>query len=299
MPRRSKSLLVLCVFVTVTLSSSAQQSAPKLEVFAGYAYARNFQDGLITVIGPSGILQVNGIALHGWSGSVTANAADSLGITADFGGYYQNVGLNFSQIGGNGGAEVAIRGYSFMFGPQFSSRKQESFTPFGRVLIGGVYGKTGSSSETVFAFGAGGGVDATVYQNVAVRVAADWVRTHFGEEGQNNLRLTTGLVFRFGGTPKRARAESEPGTVSKQVVGISLLGVTGYETAQGFQLVSVSANSPAENAGLRVQDVIVAINDTPVHSLNDVAAAMSGKAEVRVSYLRRYWQTVTTVIIAQ
>jgi hypothetical protein len=45
----------------------------------------------------------------------------------------------------------------------------------------------------------GGGVDAKVAPHVAVRLLqADWVYFHFqGQSFNNNVRVSTGLVFRF------------------------------------------------------------------------------------------------------
>jgi membrane-associated protease RseP (regulator of RpoE activity) len=294
----ARHILSLCLLLTFSLPSWAQNSAPRVEVFAGYAYAKNFQDGLITVFGPTGIIRVNDLSFHGWSGSVTANANEWFGVTADVGGYYRMVGLDLTKIGGNGGIEISANAYSYLFGPQFSSRKQESFTPFARVLLGGVRSRTGSVTDSEFAVGAGGGVDASIHRSIALRVAGDWIRTHFGEEAQNNVRLTTGLVFRFGGDAKRPR-ETGTSTGSDNKghvpVAISPLGILGFETGQGFQVTSVSAKSPGENAGLRAQDVIVSIDGVPVHTSSEIATAISGKHEVRLTYLRRYWQTVTSV----
>lgn len=48
----------------------------------------------------------------------------------------------------------------------------------------------------------GGGVDAAITRNFAVRVAQlDYLPTRFSlglEDRQNNLRFSTGVVFRFG-----------------------------------------------------------------------------------------------------
>jgi len=49
----------------------------------------------------------------------------------------------------------------------------------------------------------GGGIERYLFGSLAVRVQADYQRTTFGDstgaiQGQNNLRLTTSMVYRFG-----------------------------------------------------------------------------------------------------
>jgi hypothetical protein len=49
----------------------------------------------------------------------------------------------------------------------------------------------------------GGGLDVNVSRHIAIRAAqADWLYTQFPngvDNRQNNLRITAGIVFRFGG----------------------------------------------------------------------------------------------------
>ena len=43
----------------------------------------------------------------------------------------------------------------------------------------------------------GGGVDYRILRPVAWRFQGDYVSTHFFSAQQNNVRLSTGIVFRF------------------------------------------------------------------------------------------------------
>jgi opacity protein-like surface antigen len=54
-----------------------------------------------------------------------------------------------------------------------------------------------------FSYALGGGVEHTVAGPLAIRVGADYLRTTFANSSaamkfQNNLRIVTGIVFRFG-----------------------------------------------------------------------------------------------------
>jgi opacity protein-like surface antigen len=56
---------------------------------------------------------------------------------------------------------------------------------------------------TRFSYALGGGVERTVAGPLAIRVGADYLRTTFANstaamQFQNNLRIVTGIVFRFG-----------------------------------------------------------------------------------------------------
>jgi hypothetical protein len=53
------------------------------------------------------------------------------------------------------------------------------------------------ATASPFAGGAGGGVDYKVFHNFSWRLQADYIRTHYLNASQNNVRASTGLVFRF------------------------------------------------------------------------------------------------------
>src|SRR5262249_46217603 len=104
---------------------------------------------------------------------------------------------------------------SLLFGPRLNLRKFDHFVPFTEFLFGlantGVE-LTGTEHQNAFAMATGGGVDVVLNKNVAWRFAKiDYFMTNFngpslGSSGrQNNLRLGSGLVVRFG-FPKEAPA---------------------------------------------------------------------------------------------
>ena len=176
-----RRLLCLVGVVLVFALSAAAQNAPKAEVAFGYSYVRANAGGA-------------GFNLHGGSGSVAGNLNDWFGIVADVGGY-KITGLP-SGVSGNV--------FTYLFGPRISYRKHERVTPFVQALFGGarISGSAlgTSGSENAFAMTVGGGIDAKVNANVAIRIVqAEYLLTRFGGERQNNARISAGIVFRWGG----------------------------------------------------------------------------------------------------
>jgi hypothetical protein len=106
----------------------------------------------------------------------------------------------------SGGADTGGRGtsmYTYMGGPRVTLRHGR-IQPYAQVLIGGsrfsssfVQG-LGPLSSNSFAAAVGGGVDLTIVRHFSVRlIQADYLFTHFTGATQNNLRLSSGFVFRF------------------------------------------------------------------------------------------------------
>lgn len=76
--------------------------------------------------------------------------------------------------------------------------------PFVQALFGaerlsaGVTG-VGSGESNAFAMTAGGSADVTLTRHVSFRaIQVEYLYTHFGGASQNNFRLQSGLVWRFG-----------------------------------------------------------------------------------------------------
>jgi outer membrane protein OmpA-like peptidoglycan-associated protein len=162
---------------------------PRFEVNGGYSYI-NFNPG-------DGFNNFNN---HGGSGGFTYNANRVLGLTAEIAGYTGSRNVNGTST--NGGLT------SYLFGPRLNLRRFDHFVPFAEFLFGGANaggGITGANSQNAFALAAGGGVDVVLTKNVAWRFAQiDYLMTNFSgpslnsEARQNNLRLGTGVVLRFG-----------------------------------------------------------------------------------------------------
>lgn len=165
-------VLLLALFSVAAL---AQESAPKAELFGGYQYTRF--DG--------------GVNANGWNTSVAGNVNNWFGVAADFSGAYGSP------------SGVSIHNYTYTFGPVVSMRQNEKFTPFVHFLAGGYHASAAfsgvSASDSGFAMMFGGGVDVNASPRLAFRaVQFDWLSMRGnGSTNNNNMRISTGLLFRY------------------------------------------------------------------------------------------------------
>ena len=186
-PARCVALVLLTLAASVpSLAQSSSYSTPAYEVSGDFSYVRARSNN-------SG-----GFNLLGGSGEFTYHVRNWLALTADGGGY---VFRGFP-------AGVSSTMYTYAAGPRFTFRRYRRATPFVQALLGG--GRLTASSDNVHAAEnsvvmlAGGGIDVPVSQHFAIRaVQADYLLTRFSlangsSATQHNLRLSFGVVFRFG-----------------------------------------------------------------------------------------------------
>jgi hypothetical protein len=189
-----KGKLVVSLLAFLTLFGGvarAQEDASKVDIFAGYSYLR---------FSPS-TPGVGSFNTNGGSASIAYNATHWLSGVADFGAYHNGNILN-------SGTDGTLSTY--LFGPRVSYRHYRRITPYGQVLFGVAHasakfaGASGPGvSDNAFAMALGGGVDVGVSRHFAIRPAqVDYLLTRFNEtanggQNQNNLRVSTGIVFRF------------------------------------------------------------------------------------------------------
>ena len=206
-----KRLSCIVVLSCVPLTLRAQ-GAPQVEVFAGYSYLRA-KDSLSQRVNQ-----------NGWDLSAAFNFARSFGVVADFSNHYGTKPRVFSPIGTGG------KGFTFLFGPQYSYRRLPRVTPFAHGLLGVIVvsklvpetlvvvpGGGGISvpgagcttipcyrSETDFAMAIGGGLDVKATDHLWLRAfQVEYFRANLTNPNntsatQNDLRISTGIVFRFG-----------------------------------------------------------------------------------------------------
>jgi hypothetical protein len=196
---------------------------PRFELFLGYSYLR---------VVPTVDYGNRFYWLNGGSTSIAFNLNRYLGLVGDFGGFNETRLLIASgNPPGATGAYEAVDGgsaYTFLGGPRFSLRSHERVTPFVQALFGEMHATAVSlcpsctailPAQSAFALTAGGGLDIRLSHHFAVRVVqAEYLMTRFdnvatGKSGeQNNVRLSAGLVLRWGGN--RAPRLPEPGPLS-------------------------------------------------------------------------------------
>lgn len=206
-----KGLLRIIIVSCFSLTLLAQE-APQVEVFAGYSYLRA-SDSLS-----------EGVNQNGWDFSVATNFARSFGVVADFSNHYGTKPRVFAPIGSGG------KGFTFLFGPQYSYRRVPRFTPFAHALFGVIQANKLLASSLVlvpgvggivvppagctsvlcyesvnpFAMALGGGLDVKATPHVWLRAfqveyfRADLAYANGRPATQNDFRLSAGLVFRFG-----------------------------------------------------------------------------------------------------
>ncbi len=180
------SLLALVTLFGLTANA---QELPKIDASVSYSY---FRANPAT----SGF---NGFNLNGGSASASYNFRDWVSGVADFGGYH---------VGSYNGVSVDNHVLTYLFGPRFTYREHRRFSPFGQVLVGGARAGSGvfatTNSHTAFATAFGVGVDWNVRDRFSIRpLQFDYLLTHLPEvtngnnQTQNNLRVSTGIVFHF------------------------------------------------------------------------------------------------------
>jgi outer membrane protein OmpA-like peptidoglycan-associated protein len=202
---------------------------PRIEIAGMYDYA-NFNPGD----------PFNSFNNHGASGSLTYNASKWLGLTGEIGGFHYKRDVNGSPMEG----DLA----TYLFGPRLNLRKFDYFIPFGEFLVGVAQAGislTGDNAQSAFALATGGGVDIALTKNVAWRFAQiDYLMTTFSGSAlgasarQNNLRLGTGLVLRFG-IPKPPPPPNHPPVAACSATPTSVYAESGDSVA-----VHVNASDP-------------------------------------------------------
>ena len=181
-PGMTTAVLLLLLTIGSACSSGAQEM-PRIQVFGGYSYAR-YDTPSFGFSNPTG--------LNGYTFSPAYNLIRGFGVVAELSGQYK-AGANLRDVAA---------------GPQFLySRGNMLF--FGRLLFGEarslvqVGGPQEDSSRVIIG---GGGMDYNISSRFAVRAfQVDYVHTNLFNTTQDNLRFSTGLVYRWGTIKKTHR----------------------------------------------------------------------------------------------
>jgi opacity protein-like surface antigen len=192
------------VAASFLLSMAAQAQVPTSgNVFVGYSY--------FSADATNTVSSLNRQGLNGWEASFEGKVFPFVGIVGDFGGNYGSQNLPIAV----GTCAIGVvcppltastHVETFLFGPRVSASIGK-FRPFGEVLFGAGHIRINETSplpdnfitptDTSFATAIGGGLDYKVIRLIAVRFQGDYVQTRFFGATQNNLRISTGMVFRF------------------------------------------------------------------------------------------------------
>jgi len=173
-----KKLIWAALIFPFLAAVSHAQETPQGDVFVGYSHFH--------------IVKGFTIPMEGGSSSLGVNINDWLGLVGDVGVY------------GSHGQGFSARTYTF--GPRFSYRKLDRrFTPFAQALIGGTtftaaFGGApdAKGSHFTYSFGVGADIGLGTSGKVALRPQADYFGVQFSNQQIGNIRLSIGVVFRFG-----------------------------------------------------------------------------------------------------
>jgi len=288
----------------VPQSGLAGFDTPRVELFLGYS---NVPDVLSN--------RANRIAdLNGGDMNIAFNLNRYFGLVGDFAGYHANT-LTF--FGGNTSRDLSADGkvFTYMGGPRLSFRRPR-YTLFAQALFGDanarkvtVDGCTGSPfctplpSENVFAMALGGGLDVNVHRHFALRIIqAEYLMTRFkdpsssaGTSGtRNNLRLSAGIVFRFGsmGEPPvspSAACSVQPAEVFAGEPVNANASESNFRTRRsvayrwhgtGVKVAGSDASTQVETAGLQPGSYVVTADLTD----GDGSASCSSRFTVKESH---------------
>jgi hypothetical protein len=160
------------MLVFSSVSARAQDGYPRAEVFGGYSYiAVGLNEDNFEVMN-----------FHGWAAGISGNYKRWGGVAADVTGGYRR----------------DIQAYTYLFGPRFFARGDKA-TAFGHFMLGGVTAGESGEYGTDAALAAGGGVDVSATKKLALRFQVDYVPIFPGGGPVHNVRVMSGLVFKFGG----------------------------------------------------------------------------------------------------
>jgi hypothetical protein len=202
--RKLLSAVLLLFFVVLVYPFSAwAQDYPNVELFGAYSYTR-----------------MNGANWTGWYGTVAKNLNHMLGITAEV----SSIANSQSQAMATYTSTADQHFYTFLAGPQLTSRDKGKLAPYLHLLLGvahyysdsallgpvppgntiGLYSFQ-SSSENHFAIYFGGGIEYKLRGPLALRGQMDYGGVRFGSSElggtsswMKGFRLSAGLALHLG-----------------------------------------------------------------------------------------------------
>jgi len=176
-----RKVIVIAFMLFSLVSLAAAQIPTSGNVFLGYSYYS-------TEISTSNRNNTNG-----WEASLEGKALPFLGFVADFDGHYGAQTYQCSLCVGS----VNFSENNVMFGPRVSASVGKT-RPFVEGLIGIGHGSiSGGQSGNSLASAIGGGFDYKIVPLIAWRFQGDYIHAHLYGIAQNNVRISTGIVFRF------------------------------------------------------------------------------------------------------
>jgi hypothetical protein len=193
-----KTFLLLMVLLIAVPQAASAQRFEGIEFFGGYSYLQNNLGSTYSPFYFAPTPFGANFALNGWQASITEKAADWLGLTQEFGGYYGTKNL--------AGFDNHFSTFSILSGPRFYYQGFKGLTPFVHALFGyeqtavELRGQGLKATGNSYAMAFGGGLDAGPRRGLAMRVFQfDYYRPQLFGNSQNDWRVSVGFVYRIGG----------------------------------------------------------------------------------------------------
>ncbi len=181
----------ILVLFTIAPTLHAQAILPKANVYLGYSYNR-FN------VGQGYSVQNQSNNVNGYEFTGEGKVFPFLGVVGDISSYFGSATGSGPLCPAplcSGTVSYNIREQNYLFGPRVSVSVGR-VTPFAQGLFG-IARTSGGVADTSFATALGGGADYKLSGPLAWRFQADYLRTQFFSTHQNNIRLSTGIVFHF------------------------------------------------------------------------------------------------------
>lgn len=175
-----RKLLLAALILTLLPFASRAQDAPKADVSVGYSFlfvAKGFT-----------------LKMNGGNSAVALNINHWLGVVGDFGVYSGSPGI------------PGLIGETYTVGPRFSYRKWNRLTPFAQAVIGRAHanstngGFLGANNGFAVGGGAGGDFGLDRAGRFAIRGQMELLDFRVKSTDTGTVRLSAGIVFRFGKT---------------------------------------------------------------------------------------------------
>ncbi|HLW89664.1 MAG TPA: hypothetical protein VKR57_14305 [Terriglobales bacterium] len=173
-------LLLLLVILAPGFATAQTGVAPRWEVFGGYSYQR---------VDSTTFGFADNSNLNGWNAAGTFNLKLKWSVSLDLSGHYGS----------------QLRNLTYMIGPQYNWRRDKSKF-FVHALFGKAQDRVEISVGPVSGFqgvgrgvAGGGGYDWDYSPRLTFRVIqADYMNSNCFGKTQNDVRISTGVVFHFG-----------------------------------------------------------------------------------------------------
>jgi len=325
-----EKLVRIALAALFLLGIACAQNVPAIDVFGGYSYL-NFDMPASTETNAAHL------ALNGWEFSGAVHVFRRFAAEGEVSGH------NLSDCAGESG--MTCSDFSYMGGLRYNFGNHSSkITGFVHGLVGQdradlpISSSSTTQSDTSLAFAAGGGIDYWFFRHVGFQLGpADYLFTrHLNNfDGinvpiQNNIRVSGGIVFRFGGesTPSEPKARSrraasvstsasastsrpatvaaaapQPAPLSVSVPGrgmsIPAFGlVVAPQEFDGAKIVEIVPGGVAEMASMKVGDLIKSVDGKPVKTPMELVAELSDKSgKVRIGIQRGDFATETLILL--